>query len=250
MNLADFLTELGAVARANVPPTSCPRYDDKGVTGFDPVTAFDRAIEAALRNAISSRFPDHRIWGEEEGWSGPASGPEWSIDPVDGTRALICGLPSWSVLVGLIVEGRHVAGLIDLPMLDERLVAVDGRTRANGELVRTSGCRHVAEARLATTDPFLFEGPELDSFERVRGASRLCRYGLDALAYARIATGGLDLVIENGLQRHDYDALIPVVRGAGGHIGDWLGGEDFGPGWIVAAASRELYEEAVSLLAA
>ena len=250
MSLADFLTGLGEVVRAKVAPVTHLGYDDKGVAGFDPVTALDRAIEVALREAISQRFPDHRIWGEEEGWSGPAFGPEWSIDPVDGTRALICGLPSWSVLIGLIEDGRHVAGLIDLPMLDERLVAVDGRTRTNGEMVRTSGCKKLSEARLSTTDPFLFAGAERDSFERVLKASRLCRYGLDALAYARVATGGLDLVVENGLQRHDYDALIPVVRGAGGHIGDWQGGEDFGPGRIVAAASRDLYEEAIALLAA
>jgi myo-inositol-1(or 4)-monophosphatase len=172
---------------------------------------------------------------------------EWSLDPVDGTRALVCGLPSWAVLVGLIVEGEHVAGMIDLPALDETLVAVDGVTQRNGLAVRTSGCERLAEARLATTDPYLFA--DRAPFERVREAARLTRYGLDALAYARVATGDIDLVVESGLKRHDYDALVAVVRGAGGVIGNWTGGSDLSEGAVVAAATQKLYDEAVALLA-
>ena len=88
----------------------------------------------------------------------------------------------------------------------------------------------------------------MEAFERVRLACRVTRFGLDAMAYARVATGDIDIVIENGLKPHDYDALVSVVRGAGGHIGDWSGGENFEPGSVVAAASRELYEAAVDLL--
>ena len=80
----------------------------------------------------------------------------------------------------------------------------------------------------------------------MRRAARLTRFGYDALAYARLAAGHLDLVIENKLHRHDWAALVPVVRGAGGVIGDWQGGSDFEPGSVVAAASRELYDEAVA----
>ena len=114
--------------------------------------------------------------------------------------------------------------------------------------VATSGCSAVASARLATTDPFLFEGEEADAFSAVRATVLLTRYGLDALAYARVATGDIDLVVESGLKRHDLDALVPVVRGAGGHVGDWSGGEDWDGGRIVAAASRALYDETVALL--
>ncbi|QDP19936.1 inositol monophosphatase family protein [Sphingomonas xanthus] len=213
VSLAEFLDSLGDLARASLSTIADLACADKGMAGYDPVTALDTAIETTIRRAISSRFPDHRIWGEEQGWSGPAAGAEWSIDPVDGTRALVCGLPSWSVLVGLIEDGRHVAGLIDLPVLGERLIAVDGQTLVNGQLARASGCRRLAEARLATTDPFLFAGDERAGFERVLRASRMCRYGLDALAYARVSTGDIDLVVENGLQRHDYDALIPAYAG-------------------------------------
>ena len=180
----------------------------------------------------------------------PEAPLRWSLDPVDGTRALVCGLPSWAVLVGLLDGGRHLAGMIDLPALDECLVAVGGETLRNGQRAQSSGCKQLSEARLSSTDPNLFVGAEYDSFESVRLQCRLTRFGLDAMAYARVATGDIDLVIENGLQPHDYDALVAVVRGSGGHIGDWNGGEEFSGGRIVAAATRQLYDEAVYLLGA
>lgn len=222
--------------------------DNKADGGFDPVTEADRAAERALRAAIEEHYPDHGIWGEEYGWTREGAATVWSLDPVDGTRALVCGLPSWAVLVGLLHEGEHIGGMIDLPAVGERLVGLDGSTVRNGTAVRTSGCMVLAEARLSTTDPHLFAGSEWDAFERVRKETRVTRYGLDAMAYARVATGDIDLVIENGLKRHDYDALIAVVRGADGHIGDWRGGTDFTEGKIVAAASRALYDAAVEAL--
>lgn len=248
---ARFFAELSAVARKAIAAEldrglAC---DNKASTGFDPVTGADRAAERALRAAIEACFPDHGIWGEEYGMVRAEARVRWSLDPVDGTRALICGLPSWAVLVGLIEDGRHIAGMIDLPALDECLIAFDGRTKRNGCQVRTSGSTEISAARLTTTDPNLFAGEELEAFERVRLACRLTRFGLDALGYARVATGDIDLVIENGLKPHDYDALIAVVRGAGGHIGDWSGGYDFSGGSVVAAASRDLYDQAVELIA-
>lgn len=250
--LYDFLDRLGDSARsiAARAGASAMRYDNKAGAGLDPVTQVDRDIETALRAAITQAFPDDGICGEEYGWTTPGARRVWSIDPIDGTRAFICGLPSWATLIGVIEDGAHVAGLIDLPALNERLVATDGVTRRNGEEIATSGCHALASARLSSTDPYLFEGAELASFERVREASLMARYGLDAMAYARVATGGLDLVVESGLKRYDLDALVAVVRGAGGAIGDWDGGADWDRGRIVAASTQSLYDEAVALLAA
>jgi myo-inositol-1(or 4)-monophosphatase len=245
-----FFAELSAIARAAI-MAEVERglvADNKSGGGFDPVTEADRAAERALRGLIESRYPDHGIWGEEYGMARPDALIRWSLDPVDGTRALVCGLPSWAVLVGVLEGGRHIAGMIDLPALDECMVAIGGETLRNGRVVHSSGCERLVEARLSTTDPNLFVGAEFDCFERVRLQCRLTRFGLDAMAYARIATGDIDLVIENGLMPHDYDALVAVVRGAGGHIGDWSGGEEFSSGRIVAAASRNLYDEAVEMI--
>lgn len=225
-----------------------PRVESKSQSTFDPVTNVDLAIEQAIREVIQSQFPDDGIGGEEFGAVGNGSERFWSIDPIDGTRAFICGLPSWSVLVGLVEDGRHVGSMIDLPAMAELFIAVDGETICNGVAVRTSGQDKLASARLSTTDPFLFEDAEFEAFDRVRRSVPLTRYGLDGSAYARLASASLDLVIESGLKRWDYDALIPAVRFAGGHIGDWAGGEDFASGRIIAAASKELYDCAVEIM--
>lgn len=223
-------------------------FEDKGAEIFDPVTALDRAIEQAMRDYLIAKNPADGVWGEEGGWSNEGSKNHWSLDPIDGTRAFICGLPSWCVLVGYLHDGRHVAGMIDCPPLGELLVAVGGRTLRNGRPVAASDCVSLARARLSTTDPYLFDEKEAASFSALRERALVTRYGLDALAYARVATGDLDLVVESRLQRHDLDALVPVIRGAGGFIGDWAGGEDWNGGRIVAAAGRALYDEAVAVL--
>ena len=246
-----FFVQLSTVARAAIVAELAAGIhpENKDQDGFDPVTEADRAAERALRNVIEQAFPDHGICGEEYGLVRGDARTRWSLDPVDGTRALVCGLPSWAVLVGLLEDGRHIAGMIDLPAVDERLVAVDGVTLHNGAAVTTSGYTMIAEARWSTTDPYLFDGDEAEAVARVRSAAKVARYGLDAMAYARVATGDIDLVIENKLMPHDLDALVAVVRGAGGTIGDWDGGEDFSGGRVIAASTRALYDEAVALLA-
>jgi myo-inositol-1(or 4)-monophosphatase len=248
-DLFPFLHQLSVTARAVTRGAAVPTADNKaGEGGFDPVTEIDRATERALRAAIDVAFPNDGIEGEEYGTSRPEAQRRWLLDPVDGTRALICGLPSWTTLVALLEDGRPVAGFIDAPALDELMIGMPSVTTLNGQPVRVSGCMALAEARLSSTDPYLFAGAEAEAFDRVRRAVRLTRFGYDALAYARLAAGHLDLVVESGLKRHDWAALVPVVRGAGGVICDWRGGDDFEPGAIVAAATPKLFEEAVRLL--
>jgi myo-inositol-1(or 4)-monophosphatase len=226
------------------------RVDGKsGGIDFDPVTDADREAERALRRLIEAEYPAHGIAGEEFP-DRPAQGPyTWSLDPVDGTRSFICRLPNWVTLIALLEEGRPVIGLIDAPCLGERYVGTGAEGRffsSEGEAaLRGSGCTRLDEARLSTTDPYLFAGEEKTAFERLRGQVRTTRYGHDGYAYARLAAGSLDLVVESLLKPHDYNALIPVVRAGGGVIGDWRGGEDFSDGKVIAAASRELYEAAV-----
>jgi myo-inositol-1(or 4)-monophosphatase len=221
---------------------------DKGDGVFDPVTQLDRVVESAIREFLESRFPDDGVSGEELGQVRPEAPRQWSIDPIDGTRSFVCGLPSWAILVGFVEEQKHIASMIDLPATSELFIAVDGKTICNGIAVQTSGQRELALASLSTTDPFLFSELEFEAFNRLRLLVRMTRYGLDGPAYARLAAGGLDLVVESNLKAHDYDALIPIVRGAGGHIGDWDGGDDFASGRILAAATRELYDRAVEIL--
>jgi histidinol phosphatase-like enzyme (inositol monophosphatase family) len=245
-NLHAFFQHLSATARAVTLGAAVPEADNKAQGGaYDPVTELDRATELALRAAIEERFPGDGIEGEEFGLVRADARRRWVLDPIDGTRALICGLPSWTTLVGLAEGGEVVAGFIDAPVLDELAIGLPGEARLDGAVLRASGCTSLAGARLATTDPFLFNDSEADAFARLRSASRVTRYGLDALAYARLAAGHIDLVAETGLKRHDWHALVPVVRGAGGVIGNWQGGGDLSGGDVLAAATPALFEQAV-----
>ena len=239
-----FAQRLADAARVETLPrwrTGCAAADKNEGGAWDPVTEADREAECAMRRLIEAEFPDHGIQGEEFPEKKGAGRWSWSLDPVDGTRSFVCGLPSWTTLIALLEDGRPVLGIIDAPALDERY-AGPGKDRT------TSGCTSLAEARLSTTDPYLFSAAETEAWDRVRPHARTTRYGLDAYAYARVAAGSLDLVIEAGLKPHDYNALIPVIRAAGGAIGDWEGGEDFSRGRLVAAATPELYASTVELI--
>ncbi len=243
-DFAAFAVTLADAARTVTLGAADRVAENKNADGtYDPVTAADRAAERVIRALIGQAFPEHGIAGEEFGEKAGAGRFVWSLDPIDGTRAFICGLPSWTTLIALLEEGEPIVGLIDVPVLDERYLGYAG---AGG--LKASDCRRLAEARLSTTDPWLFAGAEADGFERLRRGARVTRCGLDAYAYARLAAGSIDLVAESGLKPHDYNALIPVVRAAGGMIGNWRGGNDFSDGQVLAAATPALFEEAVRVL--
>jgi myo-inositol-1(or 4)-monophosphatase len=254
---AAFAHELADAARAE----TLARWreigmpDNKAVDGsFDPVTEADVATEKAIRALIEARFPDHGVAGEECP-DRPAQGSwYWSLDPIDGTRSFICGLSSWTTLIALLRDGEPVLGVIDAPRLGERYIGFGDAATLDDpggqHRLATSDCTRLADARLSTTDPYLFTGAEAAAFERIRSAARTTRFGLDGYGYARVAAGSIDVVIESGLKPHDYNALVPVIRGAGGTVGSWQGGSDLSEGRIVAAATRELFEEVVRELGA
>ena len=249
MTFAAFASRLADAARAVTLAAADHEIEDKNVGGvFDPVTAADREAELAMRALIEAHYPEHGIAGEEHADRLARCGHSWSLDPIDGTRSFICGLPSWATLIALLEDGAPILGLIDAPRLDERYLGDGKHAWLNGEPIRTSGCRTLGAARLSTTDPFLFAGQEAAGFERLRRAARVARYGQDAYGYARLAAGAIDLVAESGLKPHDWHALVPVIRGAGGVVGNWGGGADLRAGQILATATQELFDEAVAAL--
>jgi histidinol phosphatase-like enzyme (inositol monophosphatase family) len=254
--LIAFAEELAAAARRETLHrwvAGCA-VEDKGNGVFDPVTQADREAERVMRTMIRERYPDHGITGEEWPDEPGTSAYRWSLDPVDGTRSFVCRLPTWVTLIGLLHDDQQFLGLVDAPCLDETYLGFEDRAtmsfRGQRTAIRTSDCTCVADARLSTTDPFLFDGACFETFADLRRAARLVRYGHDGYAYARLAAGSLDLVVESGLKPHDYNALIPLIRAAGGTIGDWRGGEDFARGKVIAAATRALYDETVERFAA
>lgn len=227
---------------------------DKAAPGqrFDPVTVADRAVEAAWRSAIAARFPEHGVLGEEEAERPGASPWRWVLDPIDGTRAFLCGLPTWGCLIGLTCEGRPVLGVIELPYVGERSSAGPGwgvlRDRLGERPLAASGCRRLREARLSTTDPAMFAPEERGGWDMLQRTARVTRLGLDCAAYAALAVGGIDLIVESGMKPYDIVACIPVVEAAGGLVRSWSGGPAQEGGRVVAAASPALLEEALEVL--
>ncbi len=220
---------------------------------FDPVTAADTGAEAAMRALIEAERPDHGVTGEEFPAKPSKNGFTWLLDPIDGTRAFVAGLPSWTTLIALCDEtGAPVIGIIDQPVLDERYLGWPGGAavqRAGTQTpIQVSDCRDLREAVISTTDPFILNPAEQGAWTHLRATARISRYGLDAYAYARLAAGTIDLVAESGLKAWDVAALIPVVRGAGGLATDWRGNEPKLGGQIVCCASAEILEQALLAL--
>lgn len=227
--------------------------DNKHKAGFDPVTEADRAAERAMREILARRRPQDGIFGEEYGQSAGSSGLTWILDPIDGTRAFLCGAPSWGVLIGLSDGQRMRYGMIDQPYIGERFEGGLGRAR----LSAPSGDRALAvrrdvaldQATLMTTFPEIGTADEARAFRRVADRVRLTRYGLDCYAYGLLALGHVDLVIEAGLQSYDIAGPMAVVEAAGGIVTDWRGGSAISGGQVIAAATPELHAEALALLA-
>jgi histidinol phosphatase-like enzyme (inositol monophosphatase family) len=228
--------------------------DNSASRAFDPVTDADREAEGALRRLIDKRYPDHGVLGEEHGEK-PARGPyQWTLDPVDGTRAFISGIPLWTTLIALSFEGRPILGVIDQPYLDERYIGTPGGAVFRQGSIRrpltVRPCARLGDATISTTDPFLFSGAETGGFEQVRRAARLARYGCDAYAYAQTAAGHIDIVVESGLKPRDARALAPVVEGAGGLFTDWRGEREasWGGGQVIAAGDARAHGDALIAL--
>ena len=219
---------------------------------FDPVTEGDKAAERAIRDLITATFPDHAIRGEEYGRTNAGAAHEWIIDPIDGTRGFICGLPTWGTLVGLMGHGRPLYGMMSQPHVGERFVG-DGQTavlhgRGGSVRLHSRKGRGLADAFIATTNPDIITGADGAAYRRLESRCRLPRYGTDCYAYAMVAAGQIDLVAETGLQAYDIMPLIPIIEGAGGVVTTWDGGPAHGGGRILAAGSRELHAEALSVL--
>ena len=226
---------------------------DKGGPGaFDPVTQADQEAEAALRRLIAARYPDHGVIGEEYGEDRPDAENVWILDPIDGTRAFIAGLPVWTNLIALSTEGRPSVGVIGQPYLDEIFLGgPSGARLLRGDAETTLAvrpCARLNDALIATTDPDLFTGAELGAWTQVRAAARLARLGCDGYAYAMLAAGRIDLVAESGLKVWDWSALVPVIEAAGGAVSNWRGETPDGTGQILAVGDVGIREQALVTL--
>ena len=249
-----FLLQLAALAGDAVLPwfRRPMEISDKGAGRFDPVTVADREAERVMREAILARYPGHGLQGEEFGEEAGTGLYRWVIDPIDGTRAFISGVPTWGTLVGLCVDGAPVLGMMSQPFVGEIFLGgPGGAEHQRGGTVtalRTRGTTRLAEASLFATTPEMFQPAEWAAFGRVSAAVRLTRFGIDCYAYALLAAGHVDLVIEAGLGFYDIAPLIPLIEAAGGIVTDWRGAPVRSGGRVVAAANAELHAQALRCL--
>jgi inositol-phosphate phosphatase/L-galactose 1-phosphate phosphatase/histidinol-phosphatase len=227
------------------------RFDDKA--DLTPVTAADREVEKLLRGMIEDHFPDHGIVGEEFGAVREDAEYVWVLDPIDGTSGFVTGKPLFGTLIGCVHRGAPLFGVIDHPALRERWTGGAGiPTTFNGKRVRVRPCARISDAMLYATTPHMFVGADAYAFEALCEAVKRPQYGADCYAYALLASGFVDLVVEAGMKPCDYCALAPVVQAAGGIMTDWEGrpltlGSD---GRVIAAGDERMHASALKILAA
>jgi len=254
VDFAAFVDELATVAGEAIRPffRTTLGVENKGSGVFDPVTAADRAAEQAMRALIHKSFPQHGIVGEEFSDEGRDAAYVWVLDPIDGTKSFISGMPAWGTLIGLLKDGLPVYGMMYQPFIGERFTG-DGRSAryrgpAGERRLNVRGCAGLSEATLFTTSPLLMSNEEREAFGTVQAKSRLARYGGDCYAYCMIAAGFVDLVIETNLKPHDIVALIPIIEGAGGVVTTWDGASAYWGGDVVAAGDPALHAVALAAL--
>jgi histidinol phosphatase-like enzyme (inositol monophosphatase family) len=260
VDFAAFVEKLADVASTTILPffRTAIGAEDKSRGGmFDPVTEADRAAEAAMRRLIRETFPNHGLIGEEFGNERPEADYVWVLDPIDGTKSFIAGIPTWGTLIGLLHGGKPIYGMMVQPYTRERFSG-DGRsTRCRGPGLNhalmdrrlfTRHCPSLAAATLMTTSPLLYAPEKLAAFRRVEAEVRLSRYGCDCYAFAMLAAGHVDCVIESAVQPYDIAPLVPIIEGAGGIVTTWSGGEAVQAGDVVATGDPRLHEAVLKLL--
>ena len=227
---------------------------DKGALAFDPVTQADRAAEQAMRDILGRERPDDAILGEEYGHTPGTTGLTWVLDPIDGTRGYMSGTPTWGVLVAVSDASGPRFGLIDQPYIGERFAGGFGLAELVGphgtRSLRARAASELADATLLTTFPEVGTSAEMRAFQAVSAQVKLTRYGMDCYAYALVAAGQVDLVIEAGLNAYDIHAPIAVIEAAGGIVTDWTGGPAHEGGRVVAAANPGVHAAALQILQA
>ncbi len=255
VDFASFVDDLATQSGATILPffrTSLAATDKAPGGVFDPVTEADRASEVVMRQMIKSTFPEHGIIGEEYGSENEDAEFVWVLDPIDGTKSFISGLPLWGTLIGLTRNGRPCYGMMHQPFTRERFFGDGGVAKWRGpggeRILKSRACTSLKEATLSTTTPAMFEGRDKEAYERVESLARLTRYGCDCYAYSMIAAGHMDVVVETKLKPYDIVALVPIVEGAGGVVTDWQGGSPANGGSIVASGDPRLHEEVLKLL--
>jgi histidinol phosphatase-like enzyme (inositol monophosphatase family) len=261
VDLTAFIEKLADLAGQTILPffrTAIGAEDKSGGSVFDPVTEADRAAEVAMRRLIRETFGHHGIIGEEFGSEREDAEYVWVLDPIDGTKSFISGFPTWGTLIGLVHRGRPIYGAMAQPFTreyffgDGQIATWRGPGRDHALTQRrlyVRACAQLSRATLLTTSPLLYPPADLARFRRVEQQVRLSRYGYDCYAFAMLAAGHVDCVMEAGVKGYDIAPLIPIIEGAGGIVTTWTGESAASGGNVIAAGDKRLHEAVLALLA-
>ena len=254
IDFATFVDQLATASGETILPffRTALAVENKKPGGFDPVTDADRAAENTMRSLIRRSFPDHGILGEEYGEEHTDAEYVWVLDPIDGTKSFIAGLPAWGTLIGLMRFGEPVFGMMHQPFTRERFSGDSGAARYRGPVgdreLHVRACGGLSDALISTTSPLLMNDADRATFTRVEKQAKLSRYGGDCYAYCMLAAGQIDLVIETEIKPYDIVPLIPIIAGAGGIITTWENGPAQSGGRVVAAGDRRVHAAALEIL--
>ncbi len=215
--------------------------------GFDPVTYVDTKIQSHLNKLILNSYPNHSILGEEESFI-KKSEFEWCIDPIDGTKSYIQGVPLWGTLISLSRNKKIILGLVDIPALDERYLGYNNIafkiSRGRKTKLKVNNTKKLSQSILNTTSPYLFHNKkDQKSFDNLRKYVMSVRLGGDCYSYCLLAEGHVDIVVESELKPWDIRALEPIIKNAGGIIRTWDSNDIYNGGRIIAACNRELFNK-------
>ena len=232
--------------------TSDLATENKDADGFDPVTRADKDAEAAIRAVLAAQRPDDGILGEEHATKPGTSGLTWVLDPIDGTRGFISGTPTWGTLISVGDSDGPLVGVIEQPYIGERFWGTP-----SGAFLEHAGKRHALSTRapraldmatIFTTFPEVGTPAHEKAFHKLAGQTRQTRYGMDCYAYALLAAGQIDLVVEAGLNSYDIHAPVAVIQAAGGVVTNWQGQPVHMGGDVVAASCPQLHQVALDIL--
>jgi len=228
--------------------------ENKATDGkFDPVTLADQEAEPVIQGVLQKDYPDIGFFGEEHEAISSNNGLMWVVDPIDGTRAFMSGMPLWGTLIGLYNGEDAILGLLDQPFLKERYQAYGGSafmiTPERSLPLATRSVAELSQAVAYCTTPDMFSDASARAcFDQVCADTLLMRYGGDCYSYALLAAGHIDLVLDCDLKPYDIQALIPLVQAAGGVVTNWDGESAVNGGYVVAAGSDQLHKQVLPLL--
>jgi myo-inositol-1(or 4)-monophosphatase len=254
IDFASFVDQLATASGETILPffRTALAVENKQAGGFDPVTQADQAGEQVMRTLIRKAFPDHGILGEEYGSERSDAEYIWVLDPIDGTKSFISGMPAWGTLIGLMRFGEPVFGMMHQPFIGERFTGDNGAARYRGPAgdrdLGVRKCAGLADAILYTTSPRLMNEADRAAFRKVENKAKLSRYGGDCYAYCMLAAGLVDLIIETEIKPHDIVPLIPIIAGAGGVVTTWENGAAQQGGRIVVAGDARVHQAVLDML--